>query len=119
MRRLVLTLAFMALFLAAAAAQPLKVEGVYTPARVEPGSKHTGKIRLNQPAPTEVKVIIFPTHVLKLPDTVIIPEGSVEEEFEIEVLKFTHRGLRFTPDTSISTLFKGKIEEWPGPEIAP
>ncbi len=92
---------------------------MFTPERVEPGSKHMAKIRLNQPAPEDVKVIIFPAHVLRLPDTVVISKGEVEEEFEIEVLKFRHAGLRFRPDTSISNLFKGKIEEWPGPEVEP
>lgn len=104
--------------LAPAGADPSKVVQLRYPETIKAGGEYEAVVVLDAPAPEGgSKVILFPSHRIKYPDTVIVPEGQTEASFTFEVFKAQIRDWHFDRDIAISTLFKGTIKEWPGPEV--
>jgi hypothetical protein len=101
-----------------ASASAERVVNVVMPETAVVGGEYKGSIEISEPAPPGgTKIIIFPAHRLELPDTVIVPEGESVAEFEFEPFSTAVEELLHTQDTTVSTLYNGKIQEWPGPRV--
>jgi hypothetical protein len=95
-----------------------RIVNVIFPQNAVVGEDTLATIEVSKPAPEGgTKIIIFPAHRLELPDTVIVPEGESTVDFEFTPFRTHIEELLRTQNTTVSTLFKGKIQEWPGPRV--